>query len=139
MTTVISTTEAAGCDVTMRRIMGRCSEATNWVRSPIWARTRSVVQPTVCRSGRDPASISTITWANCLGNAMAWPGAGGSGVGPGALAGAVAWRGRCGLAVAASRATGHAAPWLSQSYGGQPAGTVTSRSPGNAGGWHEVG
>ena len=147
MTTVISTTEAAGCDVTMRRILGRWSEATNWVRSPIWARTRSVVQPTVCRSGREPASISTITWANCLGNAVAWPGAGGSAAGPDALAGAGAgagagvgaWRGICGLVVAASRATGHAAPWVSQSYGGQPAGTVTSRSPGNAGGSHGVG
>ena len=73
MTTVISTTETAGCDVMMRRILGRWSGATNWVRSPIWARTRSVVQPTVCLSGREPASISTITWANCLGNAMAWP------------------------------------------------------------------
>ena len=72
-TTVISTTEAAGCDVTTRLILGRWSEASNWVRSPIWARTRSVVQPTVCLSGREPASISTITWANCLGNAMAWP------------------------------------------------------------------
>ena len=72
-TTVISTTEAAGCDVMMRRILGRWSEASTWVRSPIWARTRSVVQPTVCLSGREPASISTITWANCLGNAVAWP------------------------------------------------------------------
>ena len=72
-TTVISTTEAAGWDVTMRRILGRWSEASTWVRSPIWARTRSVVQPTVCLSGREPASISTITWANCLGNAVAWP------------------------------------------------------------------
>lgn len=134
MMTVISTTEAAGCDVTMRRILGRWSEATNWVRSPIWARTRSVVQPTVCLSGREPASISTITWANCLGNAVAWPGAGGSAAGPDAMAGAGAWRGMCGLVAAASRAAGHAAPWLSQSYGGQPAGTVTSRSPGDAGG-----
>jgi hypothetical protein len=74
-TTVISTTETAGCDTTMRRILGRWSEASDWVRSPIWARTRSVVQPTVCLSGREPASISTITWANCLGNAPAWPAA----------------------------------------------------------------
>ena len=81
MTTVISTTEAAGCDVTMRRILGRCSEVTSRVRSPIWARTRSVVQPTVCLSGREPASISTITWANCLVNAVAWLAAGGSAVG----------------------------------------------------------
>jgi len=34
-TTVISTTEAAGCDVTMRRILGRWSEASIWVRPPI--------------------------------------------------------------------------------------------------------
>ena len=134
MTTVISTTEAAGCDVTMRWILGRWSEATNRVRSPIWARTRSVVQPTACLSGREPASISTITWANCLGNAVAWPGAWGSAAGPDALAGAGTWRGICGLVVAASRATGHAAPWLSQSYGGQPAGTETSRSPEDSGG-----
>ena len=72
-TTVISTTEAAGCDVTTRLILGRWSEASTWVRSPIWARTRSVVQPTVCLSGREPASISTITWANFLGNAVACP------------------------------------------------------------------
>ena len=72
-TTVISTTEAAGCDVTTRLILGRWSEASTWVRSPIWARTRSVVQPTVCLSGREPASISTITWANFLGNSVACP------------------------------------------------------------------
>ena len=129
MTTVISTTETAGCDVMMRRILGRWSGATNWVRSPIWARTRSVVQPTVCLSGREPASISTITWANCLGNAVAWPAAGDSAADPGAPAGAGAARLTWGLVAAASRATGHAAPWVSQSYGGQPAGTVMSRSP----------
>jgi hypothetical protein len=60
-TTVISTTEGAGCDVTMRRILGRWPEASDWVRLPIWARTRSVVQPTLCLSGREPANISTIT------------------------------------------------------------------------------
>jgi hypothetical protein len=59
--TVISTTEAAGCDVTTRLSLGLWSEASNWARSPIWARTRSVVQPMVCLSGREPASISTIT------------------------------------------------------------------------------
>ncbi len=142
-TTVISTTEAAGCDVTMRRILGRWSEATNWVRSPIWARTRSVVQPTVCLNGRAPASISTITWANRLGSAVAWPeeasrvrswpGAGRGAVGPGGPADAGSWRLTCGLVMAASRATGHAAPWVSQSYGGQPAGTAISRSPEGAG------
>ena len=139
MTTVISTTETAGCDVTMRRILGRWSEATNWVRSAIWARTRSVVQPMVCLSGREPASISTITWANCLGSAVAWPAAGDSAVGPGAPAGAGAGRLTCGLVAAASRATGHAAPWVSQSYGGQPAGTATSRSPEDAAGPGGVG
>ncbi len=143
-TTVISTTEAAGCDVTMRRILGRWSEATTWVRSPIWARTRSVVQPTVCLNGRAPANISTITWANRLGNAVAWPeeasrvrswpGAVSGAAGPGGPAGAGSWRLTYGLVMAASRATGHAAPWVSQSYGGQPPGTVISRSPEGAGG-----
>jgi hypothetical protein len=155
----------------MRRILGRWSEASSWVRSPIWARTRSVVQPTVCRSGRVPASISTITWANCLGNAVAWlapawpaapgvvpagaavparaavaaapggrsrPGAGSGAARPGGPAVASTWLLACGLVAAASRATGHAAPWVSQSYGGQPAGTVMSRSLEEAGGSGEV-
>src|SRR5271165_1049257 len=138
-TTVISTTETAGCDVTIRRILGRWSEATNWVRSAIWARTRSVVQPTVCLSGREPASISTITWANCLASAIALFAAGDGAVGPAAPAGAGAGRLTCGLVAAASRATGHAAPWVSQSYGGQPAGTATSRSPEDAAGAGGVG
>src|SRR5580704_17232505 len=152
-TTVISTTEAAGCDVTTRLILGRWSEASTWVRSPIWARTRSVVQPTVCLCGREPASISTITWANFLGNAVLWPallwpallwpallwpamlwsGASGGAVGRGGPAGGGAWWLMCGLVRGAARATGHAAPWVSQSYGGQPAGTVMRRNSEEAG------
>ena len=148
-TTVISTTEAAGCDVTIRRILGRWSEASTWVRSPIWAPTRSVVQPTVCLSGREPASISTITWANCLGNAVACPQAATARPGTAlaavpagaAVARSAGWSGEAWrlaadvrLGRAAARATGHAAPWVSQSYGGQPAGTVMSRSLGSESG-----
>ena len=128
-TTVISTTRAAGRDVMMRRILGRWSEASTWLRRSIRARTRSVVQGTICLGGREPASISTITWANCLGHAgmsegRTWPGAAGVAAGPagpggpGDPAGSASpggWLLTCGLAWAAARATGHAAPWVSQS------------------------
>ena len=115
MTTVISTTEDAGCEVMMRWILGRWSEASNWVRSPIWARTRSVVQPTVCRIGREPASISTITWANCLGNAAAWP------VAPGA-ASARAWASARSLGVSPSLGVASVSPsrGVARRAGAQP-------------------
>ena len=63
-TTVISTTRSAGRDITMRAILGRRPAASSGARFPTRARTRSVASETSCRSGRTPASTSTITTAS---------------------------------------------------------------------------
>src|ERR1700723_3105436 len=74
-TTVISTTRSAGRDITMRAILGRRPAASSGARIPTRARTRSVAMQTSCRSGRTPASTSTITTASCRGRAPTGPAA----------------------------------------------------------------
>ncbi len=146
ITTVISTTRAAGRDVMMRRILGRWPAARAWLSRSICARTRSVVQETSCLGEREPASTSTITWANCLGHAAAaapstgWWSALKAGDGPAGTSPRPGARSACGLgpagsraAPAGSRADGHAGPCVSQSKGGQPAGTAMSRGAGKTG------
>src|SRR5690242_14643964 len=72
---VISTTGAAGRDVTIRRILGLWPGVRVRVSRLIRSRTRSVVQGASCLGDRAPARISAITWANCLDQAATGSGA----------------------------------------------------------------
>src|SRR5690349_22800589 len=72
---VISTTSAAGRDVTIRRILGLWPGVRVRVSRLIRSRTRSVVQGASCLGDRAPARISAITWANCLDQAATGSGA----------------------------------------------------------------
>lgn len=112
------------------------------MRRLIRSLTRSVVKGASCLGDRAPARISAITWANCLDHATtgsAVPSAGWPALnvreGPGGSAFSAAPRSRWahGLGTDTSRAAGHAVPCTSQSYGGQPPGTSTRRSPPKAG------
>ncbi len=74
-TTVISTTPAAGCAVTTRRTRGRCPAISVGPSCRMRWRAAIVVHGTICRAGRDPASVSARTCAN-------WPGQPSAGSGP---------------------------------------------------------
>lgn len=60
-TTVISTTSAAGLEATTRRTTGRSSAASMGPSRLMRLRACSVVHGTICRCGRDPASVSAST------------------------------------------------------------------------------
>jgi hypothetical protein len=129
--TVISTTRSLGRDATIRVILGGRSEARYVASRPSWVRALSVVMGMSCLLGREPASVSTITRANCAGHAAVIPAAPGEPPGDEAFRGAVS---RCAVSrgagartlaafrdgrdrppLVAARVGWHAASWGSQS------------------------
>jgi hypothetical protein len=136
MITVISTTRSLGRDATIRVILGGRSEVRYVASRPSWVLALSVVMGMSCLVGREPASVSTITWATCAGLAAVIPAAPGEPPGGEAFRGAVS-RGAvscgavsCGTGartlaafrdgrdrppLVAALTAWHAAPWVSQS------------------------
>jgi hypothetical protein len=129
--TVISTTRSLGRDATIRVILGGRSEARYVASRPSWVRALSVVMGMSCLLGREPASVSTITRANCAGHAAVIPATPGEPPGDEAFRGAVS---RCAVSrgagartlaafrdgrdrppLVAARVGWHAASWGSQS------------------------